>query len=77
MMPAPSLQVYMNAKVKRNPLVASSCAQYLGYFVAGVCVCACVGMPCSILVCALLGPGFASRCVPGEPGNPGLPDNPN
>ncbi len=29
------VESYMNAKVKRNPIVSQSCAQYLGYFIAG------------------------------------------
>jgi hypothetical protein len=34
-LPPWQVESYMNAKIKRNPLVAQSCAEYLGYFVAG------------------------------------------
>lgn len=32
------VEAYMNAKLKRNPIASSSCAQYLGYFVVGECL---------------------------------------
>jgi hypothetical protein len=29
------VESYMNSKIKRNPLVSQSCAEYLGYFLVG------------------------------------------